>query len=462
VSGAKLEGLSVSLIRTGVIVGRVSDRNGEPVRARVQALRRTYGDGKAAFTVLAEVPTNDLGEYRLHGLTPGGYVVGATQYGYLRIQSGTYSGLNPLILDARFSFADAPRDVVNLTQGGEFIEAAAIRGEVNSTQYFSNSSDPTTAQLVIVQPGANIRTDIQLLPSARPRAPGVSVRGQVIDGPSGQPVTAGYVQLGLPERSFAMDSLSRMVSPDAKGEFVIDKVDPGEYVILASNPVGMSELIGLSVGSTGVNNVRIVLNPRVDVAGRIYVEGSPASIDFTKIGVLLQGSTTSRQIVAKADGTFSTPNLWPGNYRLALTESVSNVFLKSAKVGDTDVLSGGLSTTTPPGQPLELIVSVNTGTLEGVVFERDQRPAAAVRVVLIPDLARRSHYEKYRATTSDSAGRFRLEGIAPGEYTVFAWENIEENAWQVPEILRAYENQGKVVRVREGGRETVNVQIIDR
>lgn len=53
-----------------------------------------------------------------------------------------------------------------------------------------------------------------------------------------------------------------------------------------------------------------------------------------------------------------------------------------------------------------------------------------------------------------------MRGIAPGAYKVFAWEALEPNAYFDPQILRQYEDQGKPIRVVEGGKVTAEVKMI--
>jgi hypothetical protein len=39
-----------------------------------------------------------------------------------------------------------------------------------------------------------------------------------------------------------------------------------------------------------------------------------------------------------------------------------------------------------------------------------------------------------KLTYSDLNGRFQLNGIAPGMYRVFTWENVDKGAWQIPTL----------------------------
>ena len=48
----------------------------------------------------------------------------------------------------------------------------------------------------------------------------------------------------------------------------------------------------------------------------------------------------------------------------------------------------------------------------------------------------------------------------PGDYTLFAWESVEGEAYYNPEFLKSYEGQGSALRVGEGERKSVRVDVI--
>ena len=72
--------LVIPLPRGAVIAGRVLDANGQPLAdARVMAMRRAPGAAAAGFLPLGPpASTNDLGEFRIHSLAAGEYVVQAS------------------------------------------------------------------------------------------------------------------------------------------------------------------------------------------------------------------------------------------------------------------------------------------------------------------------------------------------------------------------------------------------
>ena len=81
--------ITIPMIATGVITGRVLD-NGRPMRnVIVRALRASFFDGQRSLASADTTTTDDLGEYRLFGLAPGNYYVSAVPPASPRIQGDT-------------------------------------------------------------------------------------------------------------------------------------------------------------------------------------------------------------------------------------------------------------------------------------------------------------------------------------------------------------------------------------
>src|ERR1700736_2123570 len=75
-AGQDLKDLQFRLISAGVISGKIYDDDGEPLPGvMVNASRQVYSQGKRTGETTTSVSTNDLGEYRLYGLSPGRYSV---------------------------------------------------------------------------------------------------------------------------------------------------------------------------------------------------------------------------------------------------------------------------------------------------------------------------------------------------------------------------------------------------
>ena len=86
--------MNFGLPRGSLITGRVVDEFGDPATdVQVSALRYQFVQGTRQLTAAGRVvTTNDIGEYRLFGLSPGQYFV-----------SATYRSNNPLDLLATTS-----------------------------------------------------------------------------------------------------------------------------------------------------------------------------------------------------------------------------------------------------------------------------------------------------------------------------------------------------------------------
>jgi hypothetical protein len=142
----------------------------------------------------------------------------------------------------------------------------------------------------------------------------------------------------------------------------------------------------------------------------------------------------------------------------SLPAALQNAFVKSIRLGNTDVLNGPLHIEGKPSSPLEVVIGKNAGAIDGQVVTDRQTPLTDASVVLVPDVRRRT--DLYRSASTDAAGRFHFDRVPPGDYKVLSWEEVEDGAWYDPEFLRAAENRGTSVRVLEGRTETVRVEVI--
>ena len=72
--GQDLGGVVFSLVRAGVIVGRIVDEDNEPMaNVQIEAMAHRYFQGKRQLIPVGRASTDDLGEYRVFGLEAGRY-----------------------------------------------------------------------------------------------------------------------------------------------------------------------------------------------------------------------------------------------------------------------------------------------------------------------------------------------------------------------------------------------------
>src|SRR6185503_4555896 len=132
-----------------------------------------------------------------------------------------------------------------------------------------------------------------------------------------------------------------------------------------------------------------------------------------------------------SDGAFRVENVRPGEYRIAIAGVPEGFYLKAAHLGNTDLINGPLRFSGGEVSGLDLLLSPNVGTLEGATD-------AGAQVILIPS-RNRERTELFRSVTADSAGHFMIGNVAPGDYTLMAWEALEPFAFFDPSMIQQAE-----------------------
>jgi hypothetical protein len=95
-----------------------------------------------------------------------------------------------------------------------------------------------------------------------------------------------------------------------------------------------------------------------------------------------------------------------------------------------------------------------------MVTDSNNQPSANAVIVAVPDPRFRSRTDRFRKVTTDQSGHFVLRGLPPGDYTIFAWESVEGDAYYNPDFLRNYDGQGKALHVNEGDHLNLQVKVI--
>jgi Carboxypeptidase regulatory-like domain len=126
------------------------------------------------------------------------------------------------------------------------------------------------------------------------------------------------------------------------------------------------------------------------------------------------------------------------------------------------VLAGGLEIAGGSPAPLDVVLSPNAGQVTGTVMDpKAQKAASTVTVVMVPqEKERRDREAFYKTVTSDASGQFTFKSVTPGEYRVYAWEEVEFGAWMDPDFLKPLESRGEAVSIPEGGRQAIQVNLI--
>jgi hypothetical protein len=162
----------------------------------------------------------------------------------------------------------------------------------------------------------------------------------------------------------------------------------------------------------------------------------------------------------KPDLSFTQPRVAAGRYEVRVFESEPRrLYVKTIRSGETDVLTEGL-TVSGGAVPLEITMASDGARVEGVVTNGDGQPLLGATVALVPRDGLRERWDLYRVVVTDHLGRYALDPAAPGEYKVFAWEEVEEYAWRDPDFLKEYEKRGERLTLEAGERKSVKLQAL--
>jgi hypothetical protein len=154
-------------------------------------------------------------------------------------------------------------------------------------------------------------------------------------------------------------------------------------------------------------------------------------------------------------------NIPPGKFRINVAGFPPQYYLKSATLDGADVLENGLTLMAgePPGK-LALFLSLDGGSIQGTVLDEDGKPVAGAVVALIPDQPHRDREDLYSNVRTNSMGQFTMPGLAPGDYKLFAWEDLERHSVEDPDFVRLFEDRGKEVEVHAREQQQVQLQVI--
>jgi uncharacterized protein (DUF2141 family) len=233
----------------------------------------------------------------------------------------------------------------------------------------------------------------------------------------------------------------------------------------------------LQVGSTNVEGLRLSPQPGSVLKGRMRVEARNAagrfdpervflalqSVDSEQDEGMLAGRENFSNLAHVApDGSFQWTDVPAGSYYVQVmgdTTSNEGWFMKSVAAGGREVNESGI-TVDGGTVTLDLVISANGGAVEGVVVDRKGEPVANAVVVAVPEAHMRSRIDRYRKTVADQTGRFSLRGLHPGDYTLFAWESVEGEAFYNPDFLKLYEGRGSALHVSEAERKSLQLEAI--
>lgn len=387
--GDRKDDLKLSLTPTGAITGHVLDAAGEPVEGANVVAQGGNGNG-------ANSTTDDKGQFRLGGLSPGRYRVKAS----------------PRTLPF-------PPEI--RSDGTPDIHYA--------TTYYADSLSSKSAQRLEVKSGADVSgIDIHLV-----RTPIVTVSGKVVGLPAG--FKGAYIQVSQGSADGFNVSSQQGTNVKADGSFEMWRLDPGKYTLVASTQVSQTRLqsapLDIEVTNANLEHLELRMIPPFDIAGQIHYEDEQARQPLrsaSRTGQAQQPAPPHRvQLRAEppgqyletdiaADDSFTLEKMQPGRYHVALTGASG--FVKSVRAGETETDGDILDVRNGSAGPVTVLVSSNYCEVSGTVSD-SKGTVAGGSVVLAPAEGSSS----FQIAPVDANGTYKLGHIAPGRYKLLAVED---------------------------------------
>jgi hypothetical protein len=408
------------------MAGHIQNEFGEPIaNILVQAMKAVYGtDGKRTYTALASTLSDDRGNYRLYWLDPGDYIISA-------------------------SFVPAVK-----TPGNPNEPVAPV---VYAPTYYPDASALANAQRIPLKADQNSLTrDFRLV-----RAQAVTVRGSTTK--ANHPLSTNVT---LTMAGDATGKARYAAKSDEQGTFEFYNVAPGSYIATAESMVG-SELYKASkhivVYDHDENNVGLILSPGEQVQGHITldtgatVNPGAAHVSLASVDPYLDSFDSAG---FQSDGQFVIRNVQPGEYMFDIAGLPEDLYIKSERYGQTNVSGTALGITSGLSSPLEILIGADGGRVDGTVADAGGKLFAGAQIVLVPKGERRNRPDQYRVSYSDEDGKFALSGIPPGDYLLFAWENVEDRAWLNSEFVAKYQELGVGATIPANARGSIQLSLI--
>jgi protocatechuate 3,4-dioxygenase beta subunit len=445
--GQVLDKLVIALPRGSVISGRITDEFGEPVaNAVVTAMR--YGFAAGARRLLpgggqnSRDTTDDQGQFRLFGLSPGDYVVSAAfrQGGEATDPSGENTGYAPTYYPGTTSVAEAQRVSVAI-------------GQEQSSVIFSL-----------------IATRL------------VRVTGAVLNS-QGSPVTDGNVML-TPVGSGRVNAPPPMSNfgarLDAAGQFRLTSVPPGRYIAQVRSGRGRGNAAAagefgrqeITVGGQDLDGVVLVTAPAARVTGYIVGESgagltiTPRQVSVGARAVELDTSSPGGNNSARVndDWSFEISGLYEP--RVIRVNAPEGWALKSVTVNGQDITDTPLEVT--PGQTVGGVLVTLTERItevSGRLADSRNNPITDATVVIFPADDDKWVYQSrfIRAARPDQDGRFQIRGLPPyDDYLAIAVYGLEDGQAGDPEFLATVRDRATRLSLHEGETRSLDLRLGDK
>jgi protocatechuate 3,4-dioxygenase beta subunit len=433
-SGETIRDLVIQMAEQGVVTGRIIDVNGNPVvGASVGLQQSSYANGMRLLGSVAAQGTDDRGVYRFANVSPGRYYLGATD------QTNRRGENNP----------------------------AFESGQLANIQTYYPSADNIGAARSIDIPGNGAQNfDIVMR-----RAPTFALRGIVTDEETGAPVQGvGVVIVTINGRTIRANPYARQAERD--GAFEFTGMPPASYVLEVRSVAmpGATRRIGraeATIVGSDVSGVSIRLGNGITIRGIVQLEGgslSPAFFTVARSVLVTEGPLRAALRLrgrVGSDGMFTMEGVPPGRFQVSFSDLPEDVYVKSIRFGDVDVLRSPLDLTAGRGGTMTITLSNKPASIDGFVRNPNGEAVNGITVVLWPkDVNGSDLTGGIRRAVTDQNSSYRFAALPPGQYYVAAFPRVEQGVLESHDFVSRFNADAARVELSEGTRVKLDAPIL--
>lgn len=382
-------------------------------------------------------------------------VPGGTVSGFVRDADGTYASKIPVSAH-RITFQDGRRILLGPKKSAESTDEGRYQlsglspgdyyirsGAWDTPVYFPGVTKPEGAALIRIRAGEEMSANLQLQ-----RERSVKISGKVLNTlPDATPLS-GFLLLPRDLSGIYDAPQWRVIRNEAQGapdgRFEVHASRPGSYNLIAVTQNFRMGKIALEISDRDISDVELNIERGSQVAVNLAPTDAPQAlleavrVALSPVEMIAPPLTQSLTTFRKVSTVFE--NVPQGTYAVAFLPLPRGLYLADIRQGarsvmDTGVVVAGQSSS----QPVEIVMGVGGAKIEGSA-------PRANRVSLIPQAPRRENRQLVRNVAVVN-GRFELVGVTPGEYRIFAWDDLPSGADESIEFMTPYEQRGRLVKV---------------
>jgi hypothetical protein len=431
-------GITFRLRPLGAISGVVFDPDGDPLpNAQIRLLKATWERLKPTYGIRMWASTDDRGRYRFQNVLPGQYLVMATQ-----------------------PYAPA------LLIQPEAVAGGSVSEKMYAVQFYPDASRLSSAAPVQLTEGQDLE-DIDFHLTALTVA---GLRGKIVipDGALIDLTASANAQIRVYPQDVPnnLDQGMGAAAFPPNYEFEIANLIPGPYVIVAAMSAAGREYRAVERIELPPGGQELTLHPdrAIDLTGRLDPDGGERPAGPFRVALIPGGYPPGRnriEIGVHADGTFVIPNVVPGIWDIHVKPVPPGGYIKAMTLGEQDVLTGDMTIEPGTREPLHIVVGARGATVAGTVTVPTGVARAARARVLLAPCGRYAHVLSfYKLTPADDSGHFEIQGVTPGRYKLYAFEELDPSAYEDPNFLQPFETLSEAFDVAAGGRVDRQTQLI--